>query len=288
MGIMLSFVFVFVSVSANKVEAVGKIKLNEDKKIYKSYGVWGTDLHRKLKKNSSWKVFDVQEENNHAWYNLGNDQWISEKLPSVIKLNKDSNLYPEDSSDTLKTGRILPKNSSWKVKSVTYDGDNIWYQLGNHQWVSTADQFNNFDRKVITVKSHPVMIFKNFGNNRQYTYQDLSTNSKWKVLSVKKVNDVYWYQVGYDQWVTLDQESNSIPNLTDAKIRLIHQSPIYYHAQDEKLKNKTSLSTAQSYLATKVIDGFTWYQIARNSWISPAYDIAGNWDQFNIKLSFQF
>ncbi|WP_297816171.1 SLAP domain-containing protein [uncultured Lactobacillus sp.] len=111
-----------------------------------------------LKHGTSWKYFKVANVNGTVWYNLGGNQWVSgqyltsnnpegiarytidSRFTTKITNPKGAKVYSDPNSG-ISTGRVLPKNSNWKVFKVLGNGDR-WYNLGGNQWIMQEDTWN--------------------------------------------------------------------------------------------------------------------------------------------------
>ena len=67
-------------------------------------------------------------------------QVITENVPSVVRTKTMSALYSSPSTSAKTTGRALASNSDWAVgEAVQDDQGNIWYLVGNNEWVQGND-----------------------------------------------------------------------------------------------------------------------------------------------------
>lgn len=133
---------------------------------------------------------------------------------ATVEAKNGAQLY-SDPNSSVKTSRILPKGSRWKVSLILNNGM-LWYKVGNNQWIlatdadldgnknqTPSDNQNKVDllQGVATVTYRtPIVVWANPGANPTGRY--LPRNSSWRYFKVAQTQDgTNWYNLGGNQWV---------------------------------------------------------------------------------------
>jgi hypothetical protein len=147
---------------------------------------------------------------------------------ATVEAQHGAQLY-SDPNKEVKTDRVLPSGSRWKV-SLILDNGLLWYKVGRNQWISAADSeldssktSQATDNKqttkpttgkdepitgvvVVTYKT-PIVVWAEPGAHPTKRY--LPRNSAWRYFKVRQTSDGNnWYNLGGNQWVPQDYVNN--------------------------------------------------------------------------------
>ncbi|BDR56854.1 polysaccharide deacetylase family protein [Xylocopilactobacillus apis] len=208
----------------------------------------------------------------------------------ILTLRYPLNLYNNFGNKAKKTGKILPKGSSWKVGIVNVTKDNyVWYCVGTSKGVDiyTAEKL-----PFIRDTTFKTAVYSLPNKNAVKSTQVLEANTSWKVFNSKYANGVIWYQVGGKQWITLDRA------IGEATYTLYLYSPakLYNGYGDARTDTGQVLKKGSSWkyrIKKRGEDGSWWYQVGKNQWVTEnntynqLLNTAGLNGGYNIRLLHQ-
>ncbi|MHA3065298.1 SLAP domain-containing protein [Lacticaseibacillus saniviri] len=209
--------------SYKKLQTVGTVKKNTTATVYSLPGTMGKATGQKLTEFTAWKVFaTVVTADGQRWYQVGTNQWVKaadvdlhtiEPFQDVVVIDYAPGYGVNVWSTPLgnqATGQRLQTGSTWKVFAKSTDAyGNVFYNLGGNQWInkvytkqalSAAGQAIHKNTTTINVPSgQNVKTWTAPGS--KVAAATLIKTTKVRVLSIKKLNNVQWYQVGEKQWI---------------------------------------------------------------------------------------
>ncbi|MCD2255183.1 3D domain-containing protein [Lactobacillus sp. CC-MHH1034] len=111
----------------------------------------GTQTAQTLPTGSAWKVTNKTVVNGQTWLQVGGTEWVTDQtmpenpVPTAtdgvmyVTGQWGAAVYNSPYSNHQNTGRVLEKNSGWKVtQKVDVDGA-TWYQVGGDAWIWGGD-----------------------------------------------------------------------------------------------------------------------------------------------------
>lgn len=209
--------------SYKKLQTVGTVKKNTTATVYSLPGTTGKATGQKLTEFTAWKVFaTVVTADGQHWYQVGTNQWVKaadvdlhtiEPFQDVVVIDYvpgyGVNVW-KTALGNQATGQRLQTGSSWKVFAKSTDAyGNVFYNLGGDQWInkaytkqalSAAGQAIHKNTTTINVTSgQTVKTWAAPGSS--VVAATLTKTTKVRVLSIKTVANIQWYQVGEKQWI---------------------------------------------------------------------------------------
>lgn len=192
-----------------------------------------------LPSGSKWQLGQQITLNGVAHYQIGGNEYIpASSVSNVIgsanpeDTTHTNDHYVTDNSDAGKTvtakqtldivdaygnttGRTLPAGSRWVIGNVLHANKQVYYQVGTNEYISTLDV--TLDGENTTDTSTSVSTDSNSGkiatiNQTANVYNDngaatgyvLRQGSQWKIGQVMKKNGLTLYQVGNNEWISLN------------------------------------------------------------------------------------
>lgn len=198
----------------------------------------------------------------------------------VISLEQPATLYQGFDATRQSTGRTLAAGTRWRV-SATQEVDGVqWYEVATNAWVTENAQFNPVVYQPIKL-AQPTTLYTGYGPDRQSTGRVLPIGSAWKVLNRVVVDDIAWYAIGANQWVTMDTSANpAVPaNFTNAVLTVTvnnkNGAKIYSTYQPNRYQTGTLPFASRWRAGRQAVaeDGSLWYQLGTNQWISATSGI---------------
>lgn len=207
------------------------------------YDANGKASGRTLPSGSSWKLGQQITLNGVAHYQVGTNEYIPASVVTNVTGsanqtdtfgNKVANNYITANSDAGKvgtatttldvvdnygnsTGRTLPSGSQWKLGNILHSNKQLYYQVGNNEWVSTLDisivgqngtsTNTTTNNNYVTTDAYNgktgtatdvLTVVDNDANNTGIV---LPKGSQWKVGKVMNANGKSYYQVATNEWV---------------------------------------------------------------------------------------
>lgn len=125
--------------------------------LYQGYGPNKAATGTKLTNGTQWKFLQkVIDSNGDAWYQIGNDQWVSGQYTKVtntsldesaakvwdpnfaaLKITADSPVY-SDNNYSSATSKWLYTGAIAEVDSTVQAGGEVWYEISNGGWVPSS------------------------------------------------------------------------------------------------------------------------------------------------------
>lgn len=122
--------------------------------LYQGYGNNKSATGQKLTNGTQWKFLQkVVDGNGDAWYEIGNDQWVSGQYTKVtndqfseaaanvwdpnyaaLKVTQDTVVYANSNYNT-GAGKTLSNGAIVEVDSTVQEGNTIWYEISDGGWL---------------------------------------------------------------------------------------------------------------------------------------------------------
>lgn len=257
------------------------ITLTQPATVYQGTGDARQDTGRTLAAGSRWRVTGTQSIADVTWYQVATNAWVTEDsrfnpkqaLPPV-RLNQATTIYTAAGDKTSSTGRTLPAGSNWQVTRQQVIAGVQWYQVATNAWVTNSAAFNPVAHQAVTL-AQPTTLYTGYGTNRQSTGRTLAMGSSWKVVDTAVADGMTWYEIGTNQWITMDTSANPVPDqFTNAVMTITVNSlagaNVYYTYQNGRYwVNRLAFGTRWRVIRQAVAeDGTLWYQVGTNQWVS--------------------
>jgi hypothetical protein len=104
---------------------------------------------RTLANDTAWKtVFKVTLLDGSTWYEVGRNEWINGRYfllngsqaqspdTTVVRIKNNVRATVYQAPGRQPIGRTLAPNTAWRVSAVVAQGNQLWYQVANGQWIS--------------------------------------------------------------------------------------------------------------------------------------------------------
>lgn len=210
-----------------------------------------------LGNGSSWKANNKKVVNGTTYYEVGTNQWVSDKY---FTFDKDGDVKPEEHN-------IQSVLGQGTVKAGENDsGDDSSSSGSSGGGGGSSSSGKDKDDKIVYIYDSPF-------SPQNKTGATLPSGTQWKVnASVSDgAQSKSWYQVGTNQWVMQDQldfsgKTDVSPSDVVSTETIVYDSP--WTPQREvgrKLKDGTQYKISGEI--TDGANGKTWYRVATNEWI---------------------
>ncbi len=156
--------------------------------LYQGYGNDKSATGQKLTNGTSWKFSQkVVDINGDAWYEIGNNQWVSGQYTKVsngvfdgsaakvwdpnyaaLEVTSDTPIY-SDSSYNSNPGKTLYSGTIVEVDSTVQDGNTIWYEISDGGWLPSSSV------QTITATRNPVSLN---GKTKDQVIADVISSAK--------------------------------------------------------------------------------------------------------------
>ncbi|APX72856.1 phage tail protein [Companilactobacillus allii] len=256
--------------------AIGTINTMEDggAPIY-SAPVAGKILSTRLSNGSDWKIDKQVVVNSTKWYRVATNEWINEKY---ISFDKDGDVKPENPTITKVLGRGT-------IKVTASDDSNT---INNGEATPTGNAIGTIN----TMEDGGAPTYSAPGGSNIVSH--LSNGTMWKINLVKSIDNVNWYSVGTNQWVsdkylTFDKDSDVKPEEHEVTVVLgkgtiklpeksskddddkksseLYDAPFSpQHKLGRQLPNKTTWKITAE--VSSGAQGKSWYRVGVNQWVT--------------------
>ncbi|MQS76088.1 SLAP domain-containing protein [Companilactobacillus halodurans] len=172
-----------------------------------------TDLF--LPGQSSWKLGKSILINGERYYQVATNNYLSAThitvtdgasgtysviqpaVPNLLgTIESDAQVYNIDGNTN---GVVLPAGSSWQLGQLINIKGIAYYQVATNEYVLAAFvETNAFPITTITLNNASRIV----DDNGNYTGKTLPANTSWKADSMKNMNNITYYRVATNQWVS--------------------------------------------------------------------------------------
>lgn len=240
----------------------------------------GITTGQKLSNGTSWHIDQQVTIDGVVWYRVETNGWVSEKY---LSFDKPGDVKPETHSIELVYGQ----------GTIKVDGDDSSSGSSNNAGVETPTG----DKTVGTISTMEPNGAPVYSDPSDLTtvVNHLANGTPWAVSNKKTVNDVVYYQVATNQWVsekyiTFDKDGDSKPEdhtiskvTGQGTIKSDDPVEIYDSPFTPQVKTGVKLSNGTQWkISASVSDGAqskSWYQVGVNQWVDQSsFDFSGATD----------
>ncbi|ERL64678.1 polysaccharide deacetylase family protein [Schleiferilactobacillus shenzhenensis] len=259
--------------------------------VYQGFGSTRVRTTDTIVANGSRTVTASVDWNGIPWYQVGKDQWATtaagfNPAPTGQTLTTSfvTTIYTRPDAQRQATGKTLAAMTTVPYNQTQVVDGNTWYAIGDDQWITTAPVYNpGFTQYVYVPNTIPV--WTTYATTRQKTAKTATAGSSWLILETTWADGIKWYEIGPDQWITLDDAINNAdvpvpPTPVPAKhiVTLTAPTKIYIGANGTATAKTLAAGTRWQFYRTLTVNGATWYSLGANRWITNGQDTTG-WRQ---------
>ncbi|BDR58058.1 C39 family peptidase [Xylocopilactobacillus apicola] len=197
-------------------------------------------------------------------------------------------VYTIDGETVSPTEKFLPHDSLWQVfKSQNINGVK-YNNVGGNQWVQ-AQYVINFIGQVFYVPGYGIRVYQINGNQVMPTEQTLHDGTQWKVFESRVVNDVYYYNLGANQWVEAQYLRAYVEPKWDQKSYLTVSYEANYGigvfseaTHEAKLLQYLPNASTWKIVGQRQVAGKNWYEVGKNQWVDGDYVVVGQFAESRV------
>lgn len=258
--------------------------------IYQGFGDTRTKTSDSIAAGTGSVVTAYVDWNGSAWYQVGKDRWASTagqynptQNDQTLQLSFTTTVYTGTGAKRQATDKTLPALSKVTYTKTLVEGNTTWYNISGDDWVTTDPAYNPGFQQYVYVPN-AVPIWTNYTADRTKTTQTVPGNSTQVLQGTAWFNNVKWYKIGVNQWITLDSATNNAdshqptpPSVTKHVVTLLADTKVFTAPDATGTDTGRTLKsgTQWQYFNSRTVNGVTWYNLGGAQWVTNAQDTSG-------------